>query len=166
MCCIQETRIQNCHPISAPFQSFTEVPLQLSQDSEVASSCLTGVYMALSGRAEASLLDRISVNSRPYALRLKSSSVVSNHCSGRIRFSVVPAYTPRDCSPAAFRNNFYRKHSLVEYHRNLDRKRECWCWSTVIERGAFGSSFEFDSLRSEDEKRLIAICLDRCVSRA
>ncbi|CAH8543988.1 unnamed protein product [Schistosoma margrebowiei] len=77
VCCLSETRIQDSGEVlqirSPSVASKSLFYVRLSGDS-VASSCgLAGVGVALSARAEAALINWISISSQAYAVRLESS---------------------------------------------------------------------------------------------
>ena len=99
VCCISETRIQDASSVlvlSTPNDP-SRFYLRTSGDPEAAASGSAGVGVALSRRAEDSLVEWIPVNSRLCAVRLSTSVKADRNREYRCLF-IVSAYAPTNCS--------------------------------------------------------------------
>ncbi|CAH8490989.1 unnamed protein product [Schistosoma margrebowiei] len=126
VCCISETRIQDpssvIHLTSRCLNKEpTRFTLRVSGSPGSASRGLAGVGIALSPRAELTLLEWIPVDSRLCAVRLNGTVRIRKDRDTRRCLFIVSAYSPTDCSSDDVKGEFYRKLSdLLRKARRYD----------------------------------------------
>ncbi|CAH8560679.1 unnamed protein product [Dicrocoelium dendriticum] len=169
VCCLSETRLQDPSTVltlTSPTDHEARYHLRLSGDPEAASAGLAGVGIALSGKAEAALLDWFPINSRLCAVRLRGSCRINRHREERRNLFVISVYAPTDCSGDSVKDDFYRDlHQLLTNAKKSD---------VVILAGDFnarvgrllpyerhlGGHHALDENRSDNGERLLTLCED------
>ena len=171
VCCVSETRIQDPSSIirlepprtDRRFSSFT---LRVSGDASSSARGIYGVGIALSPRAERSLLEWIPVNSRLCAMRLRVSIKVNANRSRNRCLFVVSAYAPTDTSPENEKDDFYRDLSqLLRSAKSSDIVVLAGDMNAQIGRlnsmeAHLGGRFSVDMPRSDNGERLLHLCTD------
>ncbi|CAI2738018.1 unnamed protein product, partial [Dicrocoelium dendriticum] len=124
VCCFSETRLQDPTTVLtllSPTDHEDRYHQRLSGDPEAASACLADVGIALSGKAEAALLDSFPSNSRLCEVRLRGSCRINRSREERRSLFVVSAYSPTDCSSGSVKDDFYRElHQLLTATKKSD----------------------------------------------
>ncbi|CAH8459352.1 unnamed protein product [Heterobilharzia americana] len=116
--CVCETRIQDPSVFvhltsSSQYGESTKFTLRVPGDSMASSRGLADVGIALSTGTKSSILDRISVDSRLCAVRLKGTVRTKRNGETCRRLFVTSTYAPTDCSSDAVKDEFYRKLSSL-----------------------------------------------------
>ena len=122
ICCVSETRLYDSsrREITAPALS-KKFWLRCSGDSAAADIGQAGVGVALSPKAEASLIEWIPVNSRLCAVRLQGYTKVNASRNKKRCLFVIAAYAPTNCADDASKDEFQvQLHSLIKRALSTD----------------------------------------------
>ncbi|CAH8546823.1 unnamed protein product [Dicrocoelium dendriticum] len=145
--------------MTSPTDHKARYHLRLFGDPEAPSAGLAGIGRALSGKAEAALLDWFPINSRLCAGRLWGSCRINKHREQRRNLFVISVYTPNDCGGDSVKDEFYR--DLQQLLTNAKKS------DVVILSGDFnarvghlGGHHALNENRSDNGERLLTLCED------
>ena len=172
VCCVSETRIQDPSSVmhlKPPGKNpvCSTYTLRVSGDPTASARGLAGVGIALSSRAESSLLDWIPVNSRLCAVRLNGSVRVNKQRNRWRCLFIVSVYAPTDCSADDLKDAFYRDlHNLLQKARQSDVVVICGDFNAQVGRLGpsekhLGGPYGIHSARTDNGDRLLQLCADR-----
>nr|CAH8876408.1 unnamed protein product [Trichobilharzia regenti] len=171
VCCVSETRKQDPSVVihlTTPGQQdeSSKFTLRVSGDATASSRGLAGVRIALSTRAEKTLLDWIPVDSRMCAVRLNGSVRRRKDCTTRRCLFVISAYAPTDCSSDETKDEFYQKLSslvrkakrsdIVVLASDINAQVGKLCQSEKDVNGTYGVLCQ----RTDSSDRLLQFCSD------
>ncbi|CAH8434994.1 unnamed protein product [Heterobilharzia americana] len=152
--CIQDPSIIIHLTSPCQYGESEKFTIRVSGDSMASSRGLAGVGIALSTRAENSLLDWVIVDSRLCAIQLNSTVKNERNSGTRRCLFVISAYAPTDWSSDEVKDEFYRKLSSFL----LRAKRS----DVVVVEGDFIAHM---GKLSEAERHLVAFLESRLIEQ-